>query len=323
MFRYSDLSSLHPATPDFIRRKRNGSLLKSFAIYFVILVSLVSYAFIKNYHNHDIVLVILLTVAVSTLILHALYSIQKSLDLIMAVEFQNALFTSALNLRVDFTLILQRNGSIVYVDRGFREIFPEVRTIDDKVLDYLTENMRMDSRTKDRFFNAMRNYDYEQIMVEFAREEGQFEKYMLYMSPLPRPQGFFMIQARRFVEVRNAGDAKPGPMPLNLSARTMIESFPSAAYMLDEEGRILQCNSELAKLLGYKNPRECLADMTDLSSLTTRPEALLIDYKPQAYDGSIDLTQRDGTPLRVSLRQNPLMAGEKIIGALGLVQHAS
>lgn len=206
MFRYSDISSLHPANPDFVRRKRHGNVLLIFLFYFLLLLVVIGYGFYRNYHSSDVLLIVLVTVVVSTLILHALYSIQKSLDMIMAVEFQNALFTSALNLRVEFTIIMQRNGSVVYVDKGFREVFPEVRAIDDKVLDFLTTSMSMDDRTRDKFFQSLRNYDYEQLVVEIPGADGKPQKFMLYLCPLPRPQGFFMIQARKYVEMRNARD---------------------------------------------------------------------------------------------------------------------
>jgi PAS domain-containing protein len=320
MFRYSDLSNQHPGTADFIRRKRHGGVLKAFVIYFLLLIALVTYIFVRNYHNKDIVLVILLTVALSTLILHALYSIQKSLDLIMEVEFQNALFTSALNLRVDFTIIMQRNGSIVYVDHGFRNMFPEVRAIDDKVLDYLTENLRMDARAKERFFNAIRNYDFEQIMVEVARGEGKYDKYMLYMSPLPRPKGFFMIQARPYVEMRNASDVNMGPMVSGIPSQAMLDALPSSAYMMDDSGNVTYCNPEFAQMLGYRTAEEYIQNTSHIAKLVSRPDALFANQKPQTFDGTLDLIGSEGPAIRVNVFQNPVIEDNKIIGAVGLVQ---
>lgn len=321
MFRYSDLSAISPSSADFVRRKRHGSVLVAFLIYFSLLLVLVGYGFYKNYHNKDVILIILLTVGISTLILHALYSIQKSLDMIMAVEFQNALFTSALNLRMDFTIIMQRNGSIVYVDRGFRDLFPEVRAIDDKVLDYLVTNMRLDERAKDKFFLALRNYDFEQLMAEVYRGDGEFERYMLYMSPIPRPQGYFMIQARKYVEVRNAANVNMAPAPLEAMdiIHPLLDAMPGAAYLLTEKGDVLDCNDALLEMLGYISFGDLFAHSAKLDYLTKHANFLIKNWQPQSFNGRIELICKNGESLLVNVTQNTILQDGKMTGALGLI----
>jgi PAS domain-containing protein len=321
MFRYSDLSAISPSSADFVRRKRHGSVLVAFLIYFSLLLVLVGYGFYKNYHNKDVILIILLTVGISTLILHALYSIQKSLDMIMAVEFQNALFTSALNLRMDFTIIMQRNGSIVYVDRGFRDMFPEIRAIDDKVLDYLVTNMRLDDRAKDKFFLALRNYDFEQLVAEVYRGDGELDRYMLYMSPIPRPQGYFMIQARKYVEVRNAANVNMAPLTFDAAdiVHPLLDAMPGGAYMLTEQGEVLDCNDALLEMLGYENFDDLFAQSPKLESLTKQSNFLIKAWQPQSFNGRIELKCKNGETMLVGISQNTILQDGKVTGALGLV----
>ncbi|MBY0355662.1 MAG: PAS domain-containing protein [Rickettsiales bacterium] len=324
MFRYFDVNNLQSATQDFVRRKRHGSVWRAFLMYLAILLIVLSYGFYRHYHSSDVILIILLTVAITTLILHALYSIQKSLDLIMAVEFQNALFTSALNLRMDFTIIMQRNGSVVYVDSGFRELFPEIRTIDDKVLDYLTTNLQMDERQKDKFFLALRNYDYEQLVVELFKGNGEYDKFMLYLSPIPRPQGFFMIQARKYVAMRNAADVTVAKPESDKSySKNVLDALPQPAYIISDSGILLDCNDRLAELLGYKDHQSCLSAVTQLSDVVFETSQLLKNRHPQNYEGSADFKTKDGGLRAINLQQYIMLDNGKLAGALGLVKKAS
>lgn len=321
MFRFNDNANLHPSGQDFTRRRRHGSVLVSFIIYFSMLVLVLGYSFYKHYHTKDVFLVILLCAVISSLILHALYSIQKNLDMIMAVEFQNALFTSALNLRMDFTILMQRNGSIVYVDRGFRELFPELRAIDDKVLDYLTASLRMDERAKDKFFTALRNYDYEQLVVELTRSDILNEKYMLYLSPLPRPQGYFLIQGRKYVEMRNASKVNREEYnSLGIDAtRALLDALPDAAYILSRTGKLEDCNDRFAFLLGYATRSECVQAMNVIEKISPNSAQLFKSERLQLFASKILLNRRDGSTFEVTLQQDVLMKDGIPEGAVGIV----
>jgi PAS domain-containing protein len=327
MFRYADISSINPSTPDFVRRKRHGSVLYAFLFYLSLLIILLGYGFYQNYHSKDVILIILITVGISILILHALYTIQKSLDMIMAVEFQNALFTSALNIRMDFTIIMQRNGSIVYVDRGFRDMFPQVRAIDDRVLDYLVTNLRLDERSKEKFFMALRNYDYEQLVAEIFRADGQFDRYMLYLSPIPRPQGYFMIQARRYVDSRNAIDVNVEPIPQIIPnmhhTYSLLDALPDPAYLLSESGALKTCNQLFVEMLGFPTRKALLESIRDLGTIIRQSGLLIRSNAPIPFQGNAEISSQSGDVFSVYLQQNIIRESGRVMGALGIISKTS
>ena len=108
--RYTDFISRKDAPSDFMPRDRKPTVFELMLIFvFALALSVSLPVFILD----KMMLIFWMCLMLSLAGWYVIVEITRSRDLILATEFQNALFASALGFNNKFCLIIKREGSIV------------------------------------------------------------------------------------------------------------------------------------------------------------------------------------------------------------------
>jgi PAS domain S-box-containing protein len=238
-----------------------------------------------------------LALIIGCLTAYTVYFTRRSQDMVLATEFQNALFASAAGLNTQFCLIVKRDGSIVYFDPGFQKIFPKFASLELRAIDALLERGGVSQEEQRKIFDAMEKGSFEKVVFPLNTDSGETIQLIMTIDPLPRPSGFFLLRARNYVPQRNetatTGAAMVSPLfpqgkaPTELFS-SLLHQLPVALYTADMDGRLQYTNYALEAWLGY-NDGEMLGRGATLQNVIYQ-----IDNKPI---GTIELSDFSGEVL--------------------------
>ena len=105
--------------------------------------------------------------------------LQRSRDLVMTTEFQNALFASALGINNKFCLIINRDGNIVYLDRSFQEMFPDFLKQPRRTIDILLEYGRVSGEEGKKIYAVIERGVYGKVVFDIRGSDGMFYKIVM------------------------------------------------------------------------------------------------------------------------------------------------
>src|SRR5690349_11273716 len=120
--RYSDLDPTTNGINEFVARKRVPTIIQLFILFILTLV--ITFGCLM-FLADKFTIAFVLTLVLMGSGWYVLLQMQRNQDLVLATEFQNSLFASALGLNNKFCMIIRRNGTVVYLDRMFQEMFPD------------------------------------------------------------------------------------------------------------------------------------------------------------------------------------------------------
>ncbi len=312
---------------DFVRRIRHGNIRGIGIVYLIILGLIVACMVSRNFFPSETLFLVTVLALAAMVALHAIYSLQRNIDLITEVEFQNALFSSSLAKHSEFCLIVRKDGHFAYADKGFAAAFPGF-TIRDRSLQSLLETAGAARSDAERLYEAMAEKRRDWFMFTLTDTEGKTRQMILNLYPLNRPEGFFLIQGREVVE-RRAG-ATSGAEPENTknigdsTYRYMLYLFnemPMGAYVLSPSGHIRVANRVLEQWLGYETEEISRNELTfeDLLYEVDHAEAKQIDM--QEYNGTVTLARKNGSLFKARLDQHVVKdAQDNIIAVIGMLR---
>lgn len=134
----------------------------------------------------------------------SVYLIQKDRDMLIATEFQNAIFSSAINIGNEFYFITHNDSQIVYYNHGVRRIVPGF----DKNRRFDIDNFIIAASLNDddanRLTGALSQSTPSQIVITITNKEQVPQAFMLSIDPISRPANYFLIRGRHYVHRRNA-----------------------------------------------------------------------------------------------------------------------
>lgn len=199
--------------------------------------------------------------------------LQRQHDLVTVSEFQSTLFSSAARINWFFCIILKSDGSIVYIDPGFRELFSQVnpRDLTDvaalKELNFLTDEHQ---RVLDA---AIRDEKSAFVVAHIPQGEGQPGlKSAVTLEPLKRPRGYYALRARAYIErdeqkkldtaSLTAASQPPAatlPAEVNVPAVSsvptslhllseIVSNAPISLAIVDSDGKVLDCNESFRQI---------------------------------------------------------------------------
>ncbi len=240
------------AESDFVYRKRNGTLWKA-ATHYLIAALLVMALFALDLHNKIGVVGAIITIMciMAGVSIHSIIAIQKHLDLVTSIEFQNALFSSAFRNGKLFSLIISKEDQLYYADSKFYKLFPDLIKNNSLVLDNIIAQSENSQGNLEILNEALIKRQTCDIDV-FIDIENERELVRISLTPLPRPSGYFFVSARTFQVNRNnvsensnfsAEDAK---QLLN----DLFTNQDEIAYLLDNDSEIMACTDGFARLVG-------------------------------------------------------------------------
>ncbi|MBN8531457.1 MAG: PAS domain-containing protein [Alphaproteobacteria bacterium] len=245
---------------------------------------------------------------------------QRNRDIVLATEFQNALFAGAAGINTRFCLISHADGGVTYSNPGFQKMFDAPARSGHILLDLLLDHghVTKDDATLVRATLA----EGKSCRVPFyytSKDGGTRESLWLTVDPLPRPSGYALI--RGLNREQEAAPAKVGDSG-NPVLENLINTLPFGLYTLSNDGRISFTNETLDLLLGYGHGDIARVQMP----LSVIVEGRMADrlLKDPSFSGEVTFRKRDGGTLALMLSQQAMRgpAGE-ILGFKGITQDPS
>ena len=139
----------------------------------------------------------LLAVAIGAslaIIAHNLERLKKTKE---ALEFMNALFSSALGKGYKCCFIVKNNGNIVFYNRPFQVLFPNYVAQDDRTLDALMTLSHISPEERGNFSAMVSTSNSGTVTATIRDNEGdEGTKLTFEIEPIERPTGFFLIRGK-------------------------------------------------------------------------------------------------------------------------------
>jgi PAS domain S-box-containing protein len=322
--RYSDINTTAGAG-DFVVRYRPPTPMHLVALFaFVLIISIgISFAAINRTAQS-----FLLIFGICATGWYAVVNLQRSRDTVLATEFQNALFASALGINSKFCLITRRDGSIVYIDRSFQEMFPDFSHEPRRTVDTLLDHGNVSHADKERIFSAIERGVYDKAIFNIRAKSGVSYKIVMSVEPILRPSGYILLRGREYV-VRSSANDSDTPADNFLEKSTIslfsyvVDSMNMGVYMVGPDGQIVYANPVIEQWLGFRDG-EITGSNLSLQDIVAhgkdRPESI----KPDNYEGDILLRKKNGTTVSAFINQKIICDNNgKLIGCTAVVHQVS
>ncbi|MDE3016884.1 MAG: PAS domain-containing protein [Pseudomonadota bacterium] len=323
MPRYSDMDINASGARDFVMRKRRPTvpqLLMVFTMALVVSISLTVAVMDK------IMLGVLLVILFGSIGWYVIVQLQRSRDIVLTTEFQNALFASALGINNKFCIIIKRDGNIVYLDRSFQDMFPDFIKLARRTVDILLEYGRVSREHSDKIYRAIEHGVYDKVIFDIRTAGGEFHKIVMSIEPIMRPSGFILLRGREFVQHRTDVGLEASTPPV-ISKSTIalfshvMDSMNMGIYMAGPAGNIIYANPVLEQWLGYGDG-EIAARSLSLQDIVQTSGDRAGTIEPGDYEGNVAMQKKPGGTVTTFVNQK-IMRDEqgKIMGCTALVHN--
>ncbi len=311
--RFTDLDPRITGVQDFVIRKRNPSLLQLLLIFgaVVLLVISLTTGMVDRY-----ALVIILILLVAIIGWYVIVQTQRNRDLMLATEFQNALFSSALGMNHKFCMIIRRDGNVIYFDRYFQDLFPEFMRQPRRSIDILLDFAKASREDSEKIFAIIERGTFENVILDLRTAGNQTTRIVLSIEPILRPSGFILMRGREYIESRSS-EAAAGKTASNKSSVALftsaLDGLRVGMYMADAGGNIIYTSVVLEQALGY-GPGEIVSKDMALQDVVYQGNTRG-PVEPVNYEGEAMLMKKAGGMLKFNVVQKVLNdESGKIIG---------
>lgn len=323
--RYSDFRKRSDAPADFTVRRYNPSLLKMILLFFLALAAGIG---ITALLLPPLPFIIALTVVMAGLGTYVLLKLQRTRDLIIATEFQNALFASALGHNSRFCLILTREGAITYMDQGLQRMFPDLLRDRQISLAGLLKLGRVGGVEREKLLDAVQRGRADRVRLEMRSADGRPHPVALTLQPIARPSGFILLRGED-----DAAGAAPSPLPAPapaapanpLLSRSSIALFAAVMdrmamglYLTDMRGQLLYANAVLERWLSFAAGEIAAGNLTlrDVVHGVSAQDALA----PGDFEGENSLLKKQGGIIKAYVNQKIIYGDHHMpLGCVALI----
>lgn len=186
---------------DFIIRKRALPAWQLLSIFLVCFLALFAIAIYSPLFGSKLAIGLAIFAVIGPLTWFCVYFVQQHRDMLLSTEFQNALFSAAARLKTRFCMIVKQDGTLIYFDHGFQQVFPETANRGVLMIDRIFSTRHISHAEAEKLYRALETGKAEQVIIRLQQTpESEVEKIIVTVDPLPRPQGFFILRGRDFVE---------------------------------------------------------------------------------------------------------------------------
>ena len=265
----------------------------------------------------------------------AVYIAKHHSDMVLAAEFQNALFAAAASVKTRFCLITKQDGTVVYFDPGFQQFFGRREKNSAFALGTVLDTHNIAPEDRDTILDALANGGFASVIFSMENSEGERNKFVFSIDPLQRPRGFYLLRCRDYVAIRqNRGqvhseveetlDYDMDQLPSEASApllEQLLESLPLGVYIVDSDNRVHFANRHLENWLAYEEG-ELAERKPPLAELLLDAEKQPLNTaKPGAFDGEVSFKCKKGYPVTGHVEQQIRRdASGMIMGATGVIR---
>lgn len=323
--RYADLSPETNGAKDFIIRKRLPTIVQLLIV--IVTVFLIAFS-LSVAIDSRFKLFLLMSTLFSIAGWYVIVAIQRNRDLVLATEFQNALFASALGLNNKFCLIIRRDGNIVYLDRSFQEVFPDFMKQPRKTIEIFLEQGRVSKEETEKVFAAIDQGVFSKVVFNIRGAGSQFHKMIVSVEPILRPTGFVLLRGREFIESRATGSAENVIKPASVDSidknsvtlfSHVLDSMKMGVYMTTPSGNLVYANPILESWLSY-GEGELTASNRSLQDIIYQSGGRSEQIEPADYEGEVMLQKKGGEIMKAFINQKVIRDDQhKIMGCTALV----
>ncbi len=322
--RYSDIDIESSGARDFVIRRRQPSTTQIALIFLIALAIALSVT--VTVANKYLLVSMLMTLAAVTgwyVVLH----IQRDRDLLLATEFQNALFASALGLNNKFCMIMKREGNIVYLDKSFQDMFPDFLKQPRRSLDVLLDQGKVSREDSEKIYSAVERGVYEKVIFSIRGSSNESYKIVMSIEPILRPSGFVLLRGREFVETRASNEAEADNNLLNKSTVTLfshiVDNMNMGIYMTGPTGVIIYANPLLENWLGFEEG-EIISSNLSLPDIIFQNGEKPLAVEPENFEGELTLHKKNGGQMKAFINQKIIRDDRnKLLGCTTLVHNVA
>lgn len=262
---------------------------------------------------------------------YVIIEITRSRDLVLATEFQNALFASALGFNNKFCLIIKREGAIVYMDNGFQKMFPELIKERNVSIAGMLKFGKVATIEKEKIFAALDRGVYDKIIFDI-HANNQVHKIVMSLEPIIRPSGFILMRARDFIERPNREGAASEPKVQNtgnpLLTKSSITLFAyvmdrmnTGVYMTDPTGLIIYANRIIEQWLAFRESEVINTNLT-LKDIVHQGSSDPGTISPGNFEGEVTLRKKEGGLITAFINQKIILSDDnKVLGCVALINN--
>lgn len=188
------LDLANPKQDDFVVRRRFPTVREMAQICLAAIIVVLGVTILVR---NETLLGSLLCVVVGTVTLYLGRHIEKQQKVINATEFMNALFSSALCRGQKFCCIVRADGEIVYLDRGFQELFPEYMEQAKRELDLLFSMHDVAAEHRNRLTSLIANSSDGQVAFSAPTGSNRITQSLtVTVEPILRPKGYSLVRGK-------------------------------------------------------------------------------------------------------------------------------
>ncbi len=276
-------------------------------------------AYLMNESNISFGFLMILLISIGGLGFVTYFFLSRFRKLILATEFQTAIFASAAQLGTRFCFVVNGDGLIFYVDPGFQKFFSSFIDSGNMTIKSLLEFTEVSDDLRVKMFTALRNNKSDHVILSFKSANGEKVNIMTTIDVIPRPKGYFIIRGRDYVEKRTVDKTDENKNLALLYARVMY-NMPVRILIIAAGGKIAHVSRELESWLGYGQ------DEIVQSKIMTGQ--ILYQYNGHDagvllmnnFDGEIIFQRKDRSMIASRVHQTLLLDGDHKLGIATVVE---
>lgn len=227
----------------------------------------------------------------------------RTKNLLLASEFENALFAGANNAGVEFSIIINNAGKVVYLSPGCRRYFRSDMEINKEDFAHMLALMGLEDADKIHIISALDTGTKTNLNVQLFDAFGYLQDIYLILRPIARPKGYMMLKAISLDEELKREIEDKGKIDSYMMRLT--DSLPFGGYIATDAGDVLHSNKILSDMLGYAEGEIAEAEIT-LRDLFFGNEVMERDMM-SPWSGTTAIRHKDtGNPVKARLQQFPL-----------------
>lgn len=257
--RFSDNIMASIEGSDFVVRNRIPRSIQILLIFIAAFDLICLSAYLTDDTSVNISFLVILMVSIGALCYATWFFLNRFRTLILATEFQTAMLASATQLGTRFCFIVNREGSIFYIDPGFQKVFSSFVASGSRTLKELFLFIEASQELQDKILATLKRNKSDHVILNLKDTEGNDMSLVTTVDVIPRPKGYFIIRGRDYVEKRTSDKApadnkdaeKNQFRNLFLLLDKTLYTLSGGLLVADTHGNIVSISAELEQYLGY------------------------------------------------------------------------
>lgn len=292
--RYAESQAKKPI--DISPRRRFPTLIQFSGAFLLLYLLLIGYFAISS---EFMGFAIWAVIVIGGLSVFVMYTVHYNRDLLLATEFQNAVFANALATNYLFSIIARRDGSIIFADTGMKTHFPEysrlrhtslqdffaLADVSEEHSQAVVESLNSDQRESILFSARMVMDEGKDVASGAIRKDLVFT-----IDPIARPGNFLLLRARSYSDrraVRSAtslmAETKMNVVEFEALSKLkgLFHALPLGVLYVDAHGVLQFVNHTVEKWLGYHQGYFAEQQDVSIADVLRDHEAVLLSDSPE------------------------------------------